>query len=74
MTIHRSSHYFSGPGCGRDGALGSSLEVLDAVGRAGLVLVPEMPTARMLRAGKKAGAGSELDASRIFAAMLAAAE
>lgn len=51
-----------------------SLEVLNGLGKAGLVAVPLEPSPEMLKAGARAGAVDAITAAAIYKAMLKADE
>ncbi len=53
-------------------AMTLSLEVLNGLGKAGLVAVPREPSVRMLKAGAGAGAVDTITAAAIYRAMLTA--
>jgi len=55
----------------RSDALALSLAMIEALGRAGLMIVSAQPTPAMLMAGARAGGIAPADACRVFSAMLA---
>lgn len=64
----RRAHAVSRP------SLDRALDILDAVGRAGLALVPAKPTPSMVEKAARAGGVSEAAARKMYRTLLAAAE
>lgn len=51
-----------------------SLDVLDAIGEAGMVILPDSPTPGMLRAATRVAGVDEITARKIYQAMVREAE
>lgn len=55
-------------------AMTLALEMVDSIGRSGLVMVPDIPTPEMIRAGAEAGGVDGQTIDRIWNAMIAVQE
>ena len=55
------------------GILKQSLDALDAIGEAGMVVIPQRPTAEMIAEGARAGHVDQDTAALIFSRMVNAA-